>query len=336
MVLQSKHLSEKCSSWRLCVASLWGASEDAGFERNLRIDSKSVISLLLILALLTGCSLSPETEPAVDNANQAAAESEADAVPTAPIPESNDQGGDGVVQGWAVLAEKDNYDDVNMTNLPVNYIGITQMQGLLLDSGWQEAQIHQAREFDRESLVTELDWLAENADQDDLVFVYVGAHGRYLQDVMRWNDFFGREWEEISSRYQVLVIDSCQAANYTAAISSDPEPYLSIAAVAGDEYGWSGLKEEGLPIIGGVFTHYFASAFQVPEADTNGDGQVSAQEAALWAETQQRTYMHEVVFAVPQFVEDYHAIGAYPDQDPEFPHVVVNDTVGMPVFLTLE
>jgi len=294
--------------------------------------NKSVISLLLILALLMGCSLSP----GMDTADQAAVESEPDAVPTERASESGSQGGDGVVQGWAVLAEKDNYDDVNMTNLPVDYIGITQIQGVLLDSGWQEAQIHQAREFDRESLIAELDWLAENADQDDLVFVYVAAHGRYLQDVLGWSDFFGREWSEIPSHRQILLIDSCEAAKFTAVAASDQEPYLTVAAVARGEYGWSGLGDEGLPIIGGVFTHYFTSAFREAEADTNGDGQISAQEAALWAEVQQRTYMHEVVFAVPEFVEDYHAIGAYSDQDPEFPHVVVKDTVGMPVFLELE
>jgi hypothetical protein len=181
-----------------------------------------------------------------------------------------------------------------------------------------------------------LDWLAKNADQDDLVFVYVAAHGSYLRNVLRWSAFFGREWEEIPSYHQLLLIDSCQAEEFTAAVASDPEPYLSVAAVGSDEYGWSGLEEEGLPIIGGVFTHYFTLAFQNPEADTDGDGQVSAQEAALKAEAQQRTYMHEVVFAVPDFVEDYHAIGVYPEQDPEFPHVMVKDMIDTPMFLELK
>jgi len=300
------------------------------------LQQKYVISLMLILAWLMGCSPSHRTGTTAGKADQTVVESDLAAVATEPTSESGNQDDDGVVQGWAVLAEKDNYDDVEMTNLPVDYIGIIQVHQLLLDSGWQEAQIHEAREFDRESLTAELDWLAENADQDDLVFVYVAAHGRYLRDVLRWSAFFGKEWEEIASHYQVLLIDSCEAAEFTAAVASDPEPYLSVAAVASGEYGWSGLEEEGLPIIGGVFTHYFTLAFQEAEADADGNGQVSVQEAALRAETQQRTYMHEVVFAVPEFVEDYHAIGAYPDQDPEFPHVVVKDTVGAPVFLGLE
>ena len=324
-------------------------------KNNMAHQHKSIIALLLILVLLTGCSPNTaavptdqvEAEPTVsggsqaaevvpDTADQATAESDPTAVVTEAAPKVEEQNGDGVVQGWAVLAEKDNYDDVGMTNLPVDYIGISQLHQLLLDSGWQEAQIHEAREFDRESLTAELDWLAENADQDDLVFVYVAAHGRYLRDVVRWSAFFGREWEGIPSHTQFLLIDACQAEEFTAAVASDPEPYLSIAAVASDEFGWSGLEEEGLPIIGGVFTHFFAAAFQDPETDTDGDGQVSVREAALWAEAQQRTYMHEVVFAVPEFVEDYHAIGAYPERDPEFPHVVVQDTVGAPLYLELE
>ncbi|MBC8253597.1 MAG: caspase family protein, partial [Ardenticatenia bacterium] len=242
---------------------------------------------------------------------------------------------DGVVQGWAVLAQKDDYSDVDMTNILVDYIGLTQMRQVLEDSGWEPGHIHQLREFDLEALQDNLDWLAENADQDDIVFLYVAAHGMYLKRVLAWDTFFATEWEQIPSHRRLLVIDSCQAANYTGAVSGDPSPHLSIAAVAGDEYGWSGLEEEGLPIIGGVFTHYFAAAFDDPDADTDGNGLVSVQEAALMAEGQQRTYMHDVVFAVPEFVEMYHGIGAFPDKDPTFPHVVVDDTISEPLYLVL-
>jgi hypothetical protein len=243
---------------------------------------------------------------------------------------------DGVVNGWAVLAEKDDYSDVEMTDLLVDYINITQLRQQLLDAGWQESHIHELREFDREALQDGLGWLAGSADQDDIVFLYVAAHGKYLREVVTWGEFFAADWEQILSHRRLLVIDSCQAANYTGAVSGDPAPYLSIAAVAGDEYGWSGLEEEGLPIIGGVFTHYFAAAFEDPNADTDSDGFVSVQEAALMAEGQQRTYMHDVVFAVAEFLEGYHKVGVHPDKDPGFPHVVIDDTIGEPLYLTLD
>ena len=210
------------------------------------------------------------------------------------------------------------------------------MRQTLEDAGWAADQIHDVREFTRETLRDELNWLAEHADGDDIALLYVAAHGRYLRDMVAWNDFFAADWAAIPSSRRLLVIDSCQAANYTGAATGDPQPYVSIAAVAGDEYGWSGLEEEGLPIIGGVFTHYFAAAFEDPEADTDGDGFVSAQEAALMAEGQQRAYMHEVVFAVPEFVKMYHDGGTFPDEDPSFPDVVVDDAIGAPLYLALD
>ena len=241
-----------------------------------------------------------------------------------------------ISQGWAVLVEKDDYSDVDMTDLPVDHIGIAQMRQVLEDSGWGPEHIHELREFDLGTLQGSLDWLEENADEDDVVFLYVAAHGKYLRDVLAWGEFFAAEWEQIPSHRRLLVIDSCQAANYTDAVSDDPAPHLSIAAVAGDEYGWSGLEEEGLPIIGGVFTHYFAAAFGDPEADADDNGFVSAQEAAWMAEGQQRTYMHDVVFAVPEFVEMYRHSGVSPDEDPEYPHVVIDDAMGEPLYLALD
>jgi uncharacterized protein (DUF885 family) len=244
--------------------------------------------------------------------------------------------GDGRVEGWAVLAQKDDYSDVGMTDLLVDYAGITQLQQLLEEAGWEPDHISQAREFDRTSLQAHLDRLAENADGNDVVFLYVAAHGSYLSDVLGWDDFFAGEWQEIPSQRRLLVIDACQAGKFTSTVSEDPAPHLSIASVAGDEYGWSGLEEEGLPIIGGVFTHYFAAAFDDPDADVDGDALVSAQEAARLAEGQQRTYMHDVVFAVPEFVGMYHDFGVFPDEDPAFPHVVVDDAIGEPLYLALD
>ncbi len=93
--------------------------------------------------------------------------------------------GDGVVNGWAILAEKDNYDDVKMTNLSIGYINILQLREVLLDSGWQASRIREVREFDQADLRQSLDWLAKNADADDVVLLYVAAHGKYISDVVK-------------------------------------------------------------------------------------------------------------------------------------------------------
>ena len=72
-----------------------------------------------------------------------------------------------------------------------------------------------------------------------------------------------------------------------------------------------------------------------PNADANGDGMVSVQEAALMAEEQQRAYFHDVVLVVPEFVDIFHAEAIAPERDPTYPHVIVADAIGKPLFLTL-
>jgi len=242
---------------------------------------------------------------------------------------------DGVADGWAVLAECDEW----MIYLSIDYVNVTRLHQLLVDSGWQESHIRELREFDRKDLQQALDWLAASADGDDVVLFYVNAQSSYLRTYMRWGDFFGDDWAEIPSERRVLVVDSSLAATFTAALRPDLRPYLSIASSAGDEYVWAGqpVPEKGLHIAGGVFTHYFVAAFADPESDADGNGAISVQEAAYYAEGRQRTYVHEVIFAVPEFLEDYRRLGDYhPERDLGFPHVVVDDEIGVPVYLELD
>jgi hypothetical protein len=220
--------------------------------------------------------------------------------------------------------------------LPVEHINTLRLHDVLGAAGWQADHVQEVREFDRDALRAGLAWLAEEADEDDIVFLYVAAHGKYLSDVIAWEQFFAGDWAAVPSQRRVLLVDSCFAGTFTDDVEDDRRPHLSIAAVAEDELGWCGLEEEGLPIIGNVFTHYFAAAFAEGEADGDGDARVSVQEATLWAEEQQRAYMHEVVFAVPEFLEGYHQYGFFPEKDPLFPDVQVVDALGAPLYLELE
>jgi hypothetical protein len=239
-----------------------------------------------------------------------------------------------VVDGWAILAERDYYSEYGMADLPVDYVNIERVHQLLLDLGWEEGHIREVREFDQDDLREALDWMASNADADDLVFMHVSAHGTFLRDAMSWASFFPPEWAAIPSQRRVVVVNSCRAAILTGVVRGDPEPYLSIASTGREEGGWAGLEEEGLPIIGEIFTYYFVAAFADPEADVDGDGRVSIQEAADYGEEKQRAYLHEVVFAVPEFEQMFRDAGSRID-DPAYPHVVVDDKVGEPVYLEL-
>lgn len=266
---------------------------------------KPIFVVVIILGLLTGC-------------------------------EKLEQTFDNPVEGWAVLAEKDDYTGLDMEDLPVDFIDIIRIRQTLENAGWNTDHIRDLRDFNRETLQAELDWLEENADENDIVFLYVTAHSGYLKDIVSWREFFGDEWEQISSQRRLLVVDACEAADFTGATLTDASPHMSVAAVDGNEFSWKGIEEEGLPIIGGVFTYYFTEALDDLSSDFNGDGMVSIQEAVQTAEEKQRTYFHEVVIVVPEFLDMFHEIFSYPERDPSYPHVKVDDTIEEPLFLALD
>lgn len=292
-----------------------------------------IIEIIITLSvIMVSCSGNTNTSFVVletDTSQSESIEKQTDAETSASEPENP-------VEGWAVLAAKDDYSDVGMTDLLVDYIDTKRMRDALLGLGWDSEQIHVLNGFDRDSLQKELDWLEVAADENDVVLFYITGHGKYLSDIIAWSDFFPMEWSQITSLRRLLIVDSCMAGEFTDAVKRDPLPHISIAAVDKDELGWKGLEEEGLPIVGGVFTYYFAEAISSTWADTiHSDGLISIREAAKFAEEKQREYMHEVVFAVPQFVEDFHTIGYEPEKDPTYPDVIVDDTIIEELFLDL-
>jgi hypothetical protein len=256
--------------------------------------------------------------------------------PTLSPPQSNVDRNIDSVQGWAVLVAKEDYSDTGGTDINTGFLNLYQLKALLDYYGWQDDHILEIRDMvGIAEMRAALDWLAKVSDQDDVVFVFIQAHGSYLREELDWQAFFPSEWANIPSNRRVLVIDACQAGEFTSAPASDNHPQLTIASSAADEFSWAGLWEEGKPIIGGVFSHYFISAFTDPTADIDVSGQISIQEAAYAAQQPLREYMHEQIFTVPEFLDGYHSYGVYPESDPDYPHVIVNDQLDEPVYLDL-
>lgn len=240
------------------------------------------------------------------------------------------------VEGWAVLVSKEDYEDTQRpttSNIPSAFLDLTQLRFLLEYYGWQPSHILEIRDtVTVESITTAMDWLIQNADADDVVFFYIFAHGGFLEDDLGWSNWFPDLWEGVESDRRVLVVSACQASLFTGAVASDPEPQVIIASNRDDEYGWGGIWEEGLPVLGSVFTHYFVDAFTDPSADLDGDWTISFQEAASYSNDHQRDYMHATIYRIP-----YYASSLGPQvQDANSPHVIVQDTAGEPILLDLE
>ncbi len=238
------------------------------------------------------------------------------------------------VEGWAVLAGKEDYSDVERLkghDLTTNFVAHNRFHALLRYSGWQEDHILELRdELGQEEIREALEWLASNADEDDFVIFYYFGHGSYLREEVRWADFFAEEWAKVPGRYRLLMIDSCHAEEHTRVVAGEERGHVAIASVADDEVSWGGLWEERLPILGPVFTYYFIEAHYNPTVDYNVDGRISIGEATAWAEEQQRTYMHSTVWSNPRFAWSDH------EDHPDVPHVMVDDTVGAPIYLDLD
>jgi hypothetical protein len=296
-----------------------------------RISWHTILACLCATSLAACGTLSGEAaDPAgAADVDTPAGEPQPAAPPTATLtPEPAPPVEEGV-QGWAVIAVKEDYSDVGMTDLRTGFLNVYELRSLLSYFGWQDDHIIELLDhFDAFDLRLALDWLAESADEDDVVLFFYQGHGTYTSDYLRWEEFFPEQWAEVPSQRRILVMETCFAGAFIAASEDDPNPHISVGAVAADELGWVGLWEEGLPIVGGAFTHFFLEAFTDPTADTDSDGAVSVQEAALFADENQRTYMWETVWPVEEFAE-------WKPLDPEAPHVVVDAAAGEPVYLDL-
>jgi len=240
------------------------------------------------------------------------------------------------VEGWAVLAVKEDYTEVGMHSNLTDYIDLDRMRDALISSGWDPNHIHESREFDRDSLQADLDWLEVSADKNDVVVFYLSAHSTYLINNLNWDDFFSEEWEQIPSHKRLLIADLCNGGYFTYPTNNDPNPHLSIASADSDELSWKCEVEEGFPIVGMIFTKYFVDALSDLNYDTDGDGYVSVQEAALIAEEQQRSFMHEYIFSNPDYLTAFENYGNFPNSDPTFPDVILDDTIGEPLYLILD
>jgi hypothetical protein len=253
---------------------------------------------------------------------------------TPPMPSHQPSQPDSVVQGWAVLAQKENYSDVERLrgqDLSTNFVDISRMRALLIYLGWPENHILELRDnVGQQEIRAALRWLSMHSDANDVVLFYYRGHGSYLRQEVGWDKFFVSDWSEIPSQRRILVVDCCNAAEFTAATGGTSQGYISIAAVAVDEESWTGLWQARLPVLGGVFTHFFVEAFTDPTADRDQDGTVSVQEAAERAATQQRQYLHDVVWTDPRYTPEP---GHY---DADYPEVVVDDAIGEPLFLELD
>jgi hypothetical protein len=222
------------------------------------------------------------------------------------------------VEGWAVLLETNDFP-AGYTDLPVDFVDIERMQDMLEYHKWQKNHLCIKKDGISPEIVKEgIQYLEENADANDIALFYICSHGGYMRHDLQWNRMFPSLWDEIRTENRVLIIDSCYAGSF---LPESDRPHIAIASVSSEESGWAGVPEEGLPIIGFVFTYYFCDVMK---------DDISVEEGFARTVPHVKEYMQTVV--LPEFQ------GVYPPEDYNLydPHPVMEDQYPGDLYLEVE
>lgn len=206
-------------------------------------------------------------------------------------------------EGWAAILEMNDFPG-DSSDLLTGFSDTHKWNATLHAYGWQSDHIYIVNgELTSTVGRNALDFLINNADENDVVFFFIFAHGNWIGNEMMWSSWFPSMWMSVPSHNKLLFVSSCGAGSFSNSLTDDPVDHVHVGSVQDGEYAWAGLPEEGLPIIGEVFSHYFSAAFLNDSADVNSNGEVSVEEAFSFASPQSRNYIADVVF--PAF--DYYA-----------------------------
>ncbi len=222
-------------------------------------------------------------------------------------------------EGWAAILEMNDYPG-EYNDLTTNYNDTRKWRATLQVYGWQSNHIHVINgELTSTIGIEALNFLINNADENDVVFFFIFAHGNWIKNEMDWFNWFPTLWSMVPSHNKLLVVSSCKAGTFVNSVIDDSISHVHIGSVQADEYAWAGLPEEGLPIIGEVFNHYFTAAFLNTSADLDSNGEVTVEEAFALASPQSRNYLTNIVFsAYPYYAEMCNNSAPYPRIDDSY------------------
>jgi len=237
---------------------------------------------------------------------------------TLPV-ESAHQASDNPREGWAVLMEMNYYE--SGSHLDTSYSDTRKWNSTLLALGWQTHHIfiHQGA-ITQETGEIALQFLAMNADANDVVLFFIFAHGNYLLNDVQWQTWFPNQWKNLESQEKLFIVAACTAEIILQPLYYDSASHIHLASTQAEEYAWAGLPEEGLPIIGEVFNHFFTNALLNASADSDTDGEVSVEEAFWFAAPLSRSYISSIVFpAFPDYAGLCNNTAPHPVIDDNYP-----------------
>ena len=234
---------------------------------------------------------------------------------------------------FVVLMEMNEFPE-GYSDLPVDFINSNQLHEMFLSLNIKEENILVKQdELSLSDLMDSFEWIDQSTNEDSTVFFYVAAHGTYIRKDLAWNALVPKKWNALAPKNKILILDCCMAGEFIEPFLDEPSSGITYGVTSADELGWWGVEEEGLPIIGSIWVHYFVESVFNPDADVNEDGNISFTEAANFSNPLIQEYMADEVFAVDEFLSGYQNAGFDPMIKDGYPNPVFSNQIDSEILM---
>ena len=194
----------------------------------------------------------------------------------------------------------------------------------LLSLGWPKDNVSLflgEENMTKEIILEQLNYLEQVVDENDLVFIYIMAHGHtYCRDVLEFNSWFQTEFFQINTKNKIYLMDSCYAGEFVRnfygdcfAMGSVGEEELAIAVLPQENETWD-LSE---PLFaGGISSHFWAKSLTNISADTSQDGVISLTEMYIHSLSPMRECYNETFTLNPDLAAYVLLVAGYTQNYP--------------------
>lgn len=199
-----------------------------------------------------------------------------------------------------------------------------ELKDSLLQIGWSDDNISLFigdENLTKTIFLEQLNYLEQEVDENDLVFIYIMAHGHtYCRDVLDFNSWFQAEFDQIGTANKVYLMESCYGGEFVRLFSgrcyamSSVSPFELAIAYIPDENGTWTLSEP--PFAGGISSHFWAKAMTNISADSSLDGVISLNEMYLYSLPLIRNCYNETFEANPSLADYIESIAGYTENYP--------------------
>ncbi|GAH26980.1 unnamed protein product, partial [marine sediment metagenome] len=213
-----------------------------------------------------------------------------------------------------------------------------EIQDSLISLGWPVANISiflGEENMTKNIFLEQLNYLEERVDENDLVFIYLSAHGHtYCRDVLDFNSWFQLEFFQIGTDNKIFLMESCYSGEFVElffhrsfAMGSVAKDEFALLYTSVDSDTWMLSEPE---FVGGISSHFWAKTMADINADSSANGVVSLEEMYVYSLPYIRQCYNETFEIFPELADYASSIAGSTEN---YPHPKVMNN--LPYELTL-